>query len=115
MKLFEILAPFFCVAVIFGPDRCTSAYVQVRVADFAIENSFNLHFFGQNFNFVHKTCTNGVYTGQIQGDRPNGNGTYVCPNFYTYIGSWNNGLRSGLGATTFSNGDVFTGSYVDDK
>ncbi len=44
---------------------------------------------------------------------PNGNGSYTCAS-HSYRGAWRQGLRHGLGATTYSNGDVHTGAYVDD-
>ena len=33
----------------------------------------------------------------------------------TYTGAWKEGVRNGLGVTTYQNGDVYSGSYVDDK
>ena len=57
----------------------------------------------QDFPFKHGVCNHGKYTGLIDGsNRPNGNGTYTCPNSYTYIGAWVHGKREGAGVNRFS-------------
>ena len=92
----------------------------------------------------HPYCSRGRYTGQViflgqeQNAVPDGNGTFTCvqetptPNgspmfrrgtntrqengiIETYTGAWKEGERSGLGVTTYKNGDIYSGSYVDDK
>ena len=79
-----------------------------------------------------------IFLGEELKAVPDGNGTFTCVQeslssndtlmsrrgintrqengiIDTYTGAWKEGVRSGLGVTTYKNGDIYSGSYVDDK
>ena len=83
-----------------------------------------------------------IFLGQAQKAVPDGNGTFTCVEeipttdgnsmarrgisirqlgdrnngvIESYPGSWKEGVRSGLGVTTYKNGDIYSGSYENDK
>jgi len=93
--------------------------------------------------FSHRLCNQGMYTGQVMFRRsgsivPDGNGTFTCLTRMTnerversgrsplssdggdgapafiYSGGWDQGVRKGMGVTSFGNGDEFRGRYQGD-
>ena len=35
--------------------------------------------------------------------------------YRTYVGAWENGAKNGEGTMKYTNGDTYSGSWVDDK
>lgn len=93
--------------------------------------------------YSHPSCPTGRYTGQVTFRRdgheavPDGNGTFSCVSesensnsqiarrganiqhpsrvFESYTGAWSDGLRQGMGVTTYADGDVYSGQYTNDQ
>ncbi|MDE7379401.1 MAG: hypothetical protein K2N13_10680 [Paraprevotella sp.] len=51
------------------------------------------------------------YQGQLNGRRPEGEGTAVFETGDTYTGAWHNGLREGHGEMLYANGDKYEGEW----
>ena len=62
------------------------------------------------------TFSNGVYEGEIADGVRSGNGTYTFSEGGSYAGKWANNMRQGQGKMTLPNGDVYDGEiYLDKK
>jgi MORN repeat len=57
----------------------------------------------------------GLYTGQICNDKPNGKGLMKYEDGRVYDGEWCDGQWHGFGQSTFSNGDSYEGHYEYDQ
>ncbi len=55
------------------------------------------------------------YVGDIQNERPNGQGTMSYINGNKYVGQWKDGKRHGQGTHTYADGQNYIGDYKDDK
>lgn len=67
----------------------------------------------------------GTYRGSFSNGKPHGSGTFQgevrydeynppYEDVFTFVGTWKNGNRSGVGTETYPNGDILVGPYIDD-
>lgn len=106
-KLLAVGAVLVCVFLISGCTLIPRMMGLQKVTD--EEMTLNLEF-GE---------TEGVYTGQIKKDVPNGKGRFTTNYDYgfnwTYEGDWKDGHFSGEGTTTWDDGYALMGEYVNDQ
>ena len=57
----------------------------------------------------NKGILRGSYFGEVKYDLPNGQGTYKSS--YTYIGSWEMGLKNGIGKIIYPSGYIYEGNW----
>jgi|TARA_B100001964_G_C13810543_1_gene412848 hypothetical protein len=56
------------------------------------------------------------YEGEIENGLPNGQGKYTFPErTQNYVGGFIDGLRSGVGTFTWSNGGMYEGKYENNR
>ncbi len=55
----------------------------------------------------------GIYTGELDGGKRNGNGTMHYRTGDMYEGEWSDGLQHGYGVYTWANGDIYDGFWVN--
>lgn len=55
------------------------------------------------------------YTGEWNGDKKSGQGTFRWPNGMSYEGQWKNNKRTGQGTFKWPNKQVFEGEWLEDK
>ena len=55
------------------------------------------------------------YTGEWNGDKKSGQGTFRWPNGMSYEGHWKNNKRTGQGTFKWPNKQVFEGEWLEDK
>lgn len=55
------------------------------------------------------------YTGDWNGDKKHGQGTFKWPNGMSYVGDWQNNKRTGNGVFSWPNKQVFEGEWKADK
>jgi hypothetical protein len=66
-------------------------------------------------NFQTKVFSDGIFWGEVVGDKREGQGTYYYNEGHLYEGNYSNDLKNGLGTFYFSNGDRYEGNWVNDK
>jgi len=59
--------------------------------------------------------SDGVFWGQVVGDKREGQGTFYYYEGHLYEGNYSNDLKNGFGTFYFSNGDRYEGNWVNDK
>lgn len=57
----------------------------------------------------------GYYEGEILNGKPHNEGARYWNNGDSYVGYWENGLKSGFGTYKFSKGDTYIGEFKNDK
>ena len=68
---------------------------------------FTTFAFGQELNIgTYKFKDGSVYTGELQGKKPNGKGTTVFSNGEKFEGEYMKGKRQGYGVFTFPDGTI---------
>ncbi len=55
------------------------------------------------------------YTGDFEGNKRHGQGSFIFGNGQTYVGEWKNGVRDGKGEIRFDNGMRYVGTWQNDK
>lgn len=57
----------------------------------------------------------GIFTGQINNEKPHGKGTMKYEDGRIFVGEWSEGRWHGMGRASFSNGDSYDGQYKYDQ
>lgn len=61
----------------------------------------------------HVYANGDTYSGEWQGGKKHGEGTYTWADGERYEGRWVSGIKSGMGAYFWNNGDRYEGEFVD--